>query len=130
MKPPFRHLTSIKDANCNPWLDYVPRLSLRDAALLKRLRPPGLVAFSFLASEISVWVSLVLPRLKGEKPMTNKLLLAAIAFGLWANAATSLVRPVQAQTDQLASEVRRIAEELRQLVENGDQCLNPKLCQR
>jgi outer membrane murein-binding lipoprotein Lpp len=62
--------------------------------------------------------------------MTNKLLLAAIAFGLWANAATSLVRPVQAQTDQLASEVRRIAEELRQLVENGDQCLNPKLCQR
>jgi hypothetical protein len=59
--------------------------------------------------------------------MTNKLLLAAIAFGLWANAATSLVRPVQAQTDQLTSEVRRIAEELRQLVENGDQCLNPKL---
>jgi hypothetical protein len=62
--------------------------------------------------------------------MTNKLLLGAIAFGLWANAATSLVRPVQAQSDQLAGGVQQIAEELRQLVEAGEKCLNPQLCQR
>ena len=62
--------------------------------------------------------------------MMNKLLLAAIAFGLWANAATSLVRPVQAQSDQLAGGVEQIAEELRQLVEAGEKCLNPQLCQR
>ena len=62
--------------------------------------------------------------------MTNKLLLAAIAFGLWANAAIWLVRPVQAQSDQLAGGVQQIAEELRQLVEAGDKCLNPQLCKR
>ena len=62
--------------------------------------------------------------------MTNELLLGAIAFGLWANAATSLVRPVQAQSDQLAGGVQQIAEELRQLVEAGEKCLNPQLCQR
>ena len=61
--------------------------------------------------------------------MTNKLLLAAIALGLWANAAIWLVRPVQAQSDQLAGGVQQIAEELRQLVEAGDKCLNPQLCQ-
>jgi hypothetical protein len=60
--------------------------------------------------------------------MTNKLLLAAIALGLWANAAAWLVRPVQAQSDQLAGGVQQIAEELRQLVEHGDKCLNPQLC--
>ena len=64
-----------------------------------------------------------------EATMTNKLLLAAIAFGLWANAASWLVRPVQAQSDQLAGSVQQIAEELRQLVEHGDKCLNPQLCQ-
>ena len=62
--------------------------------------------------------------------MTNKLLLVAIAFGLWANAAIWLVRPVQAQSDQLAGSVQQIAEELRQLVEAGDKCLNPQLCPR
>jgi hypothetical protein len=62
--------------------------------------------------------------------MTNKLLLGAIAFGLWANVATLLVRPVQAQSDQLAGGVQQIAEELRQLVEAGEKCLNPQLCQR
>ena len=70
------------------------------------------------------------PPLKAEEAtMTNKLLLAAIAVGLWANAATWLVRPVQAQSDQLAGSVQQIAEELRQLVEHGDKCLNPQLCQ-
>jgi len=62
--------------------------------------------------------------------MTNKLLLAAIALGLWANAAIWLVRPVQAQSDQVAGGVQQIAEELRQLVESGDKCINPRLCQR
>jgi hypothetical protein len=62
--------------------------------------------------------------------MTNKLLLAAIAFGLWANAAIWLVRPLQAQSDQFAGGVQQIAEELRQLVEAGDKCRNPQLCQR
>jgi hypothetical protein len=62
--------------------------------------------------------------------MTNKLLLAAIAVGLWANAAIWLVRPVQAQSDQLAGGVQQIAEELRQLVEAGEKCINPQLCQR
>jgi len=65
-----------------------------------------------------------------EATMTNKLLLAAIAFGLLANAAIWFVRPVQAQSDQLAAGVQLIAEELRQLVEAGDKCLNPQLCQR
>jgi hypothetical protein len=65
-----------------------------------------------------------------EATVTNKLLLAAIAFGLWANAAIWLVRPVQAQSDQLAGGVQQIAEELRQLVEAGDKCLNPQLCPR
>jgi hypothetical protein len=49
--------------------------------------------------------------------MTNKLLLAAIALGLWANAAIWLVRPVQAQSDQVAGSVQQMADELRQLVE-------------
>ena len=61
--------------------------------------------------------------------MTNKLLLAAIAFGLWVNIASWLVRPARAQSDQLAGSVQQIAEELRQLVEHGDKCLNPQLCQ-
>ena len=65
-----------------------------------------------------------------EAAMTNKLLLTAIAFGLWANAAIWLVRPVQAQSDQLAGGVQQIAEELRQLVEAGEKCTNPHLCPR
>jgi len=64
-----------------------------------------------------------------EATMTNKLLLAAIAFGLWVNIASWLVRPARAQSDQLAGSVQQIAEELRQLVEHGDKCLNPQLCQ-
>jgi hypothetical protein len=57
------------------------------------------------------------------------LLLAAIALGLWANAAIWLVRPVQAQSDQVAGSVQQMADELRQLVEHGEKCLNPQLCQ-
>jgi hypothetical protein len=58
--------------------------------------------------------------------MTNKLLLAAIAlFGLTRD---FVVRPVQAQSDQLAGSVQQIADELRQLVV-GEKCLNPQLCQ-
>jgi hypothetical protein len=51
------------------------------------------------------------------------------ALGLWANAATSLVRPVQAQSDQLPGSVQQIADALRQLVEHGEKCLKSQLCQ-
>lgn len=56
--------------------------------------------------------------------MTNKLLLAAIALGLWANAATMLVRPAQAQSDNLA----QIALDIHHLVIGGSGCLNTKIC--
>jgi hypothetical protein len=46
--------------------------------------------------------------------MTNKVFFAVIAFGLWANAAIWLIRPVQAQSDQVGAGVQQIAEELRQ----------------
>jgi hypothetical protein len=49
-----------------------------------------------------------------------ELLRKTCAFGLWANAAIWLVRPVQTQPDQLAGGVQQIAEEIRQLVEHGE----------
>jgi hypothetical protein len=52
--------------------------------------------------------------------MTNKLLLAAIAFGLWAVGSTS------ASATELAGSVQQIAEEVRHLVEHGEKCLNPQ----
>jgi hypothetical protein len=60
--------------------------------------------------------------------MTNKLLLAAIAFGLWANAAIWLVRPVRAQSDQPMS-VQQLAEHIRHLVKADEKCINRQLCQ-
>ena len=59
--------------------------------------------------------------------MTNQLLLAAIAFGLtlrfgWFDQCK--------RNRTLAGGVQQIAEELRQLVEAGDKCLNPQLCPR
>jgi hypothetical protein len=56
--------------------------------------------------------------------MTNKLLLAAIALGLWVNAAASLVRPAVAQSDALAT----IAHDIHTLVTGGAYCLNKKIC--
>ncbi len=36
--------------------------------------------------------------------MTNKILLAAIALGLWANASVSYMRPARAETDSLMAQ--------------------------
>jgi hypothetical protein len=64
--------------------------------------------------------------------MTNPILLTAIALGLWANIATSLIRPatatdnllpylihIQADVESIASHVSRLA---------GGTCTNRKLC--
>jgi hypothetical protein len=56
--------------------------------------------------------------------MTNKLLFAAIALGLWANAAISLIRPAEAQSGPLVS----IAHDIHTLVNGGANCLNKKIC--
>ncbi len=56
--------------------------------------------------------------------MTNKLLFAAIALGLWANAAISLIRPAEAQSGPLVS----IAHDIHTLVNSGADCLNKKIC--
>ncbi len=56
--------------------------------------------------------------------MTNKLLLAAIAFGLWANAAVTLIRPAVAQSDALIS----IANDIHTLIRSGIGCQNHKIC--
>ena len=58
--------------------------------------------------------------------MTTKLLLAAIALGLWANAATSLVRSAQAQYS--CSSIDRIADDIDALVTNGVHCRNRAIC--
>ena len=60
--------------------------------------------------------------------MTQKLLLAAIALGLWANAAVHLTQPALAQRSLEAS-VASIASELHTLV-TGDSryCQNSKIC--
>ena len=57
--------------------------------------------------------------------MTNKLIFAAIALGLWANAAISLIRPAEAKLGALAS----IAHDIRTLVNGGANCLNKKICE-
>ena len=57
--------------------------------------------------------------------MTTKLLLAAIALGLWANAAILMTRPAVAKADAF----ERIADDLHRLVQGGSTCLNRKLCE-
>ena len=57
--------------------------------------------------------------------MTNKLIFAAIALGLWANAAISLIRPAEAESGALAS----IAHDIHTLVNGGANCLNKKICE-
>jgi hypothetical protein len=60
--------------------------------------------------------------------MMNKLLLAAIALGLFANAWATLVQPTQAQSSDLNLQVSLIQEHLYKLVYG--ECLNTKLCSR
>lgn len=58
--------------------------------------------------------------------MTNKLLLALIALGLWANVASNLVRPAHAQV--VESYLSDIAREFRTLVGGTAGCRNKKIC--
>jgi hypothetical protein len=63
--------------------------------------------------------------------MMNKLLLAAIALGLWTNVWVTLVRPTQAQTtgdplSDLAHTLGFIQTELHKLMDGT--CLNRKIC--
>jgi hypothetical protein len=57
--------------------------------------------------------------------MMNKLLLISIATGLWANAVTTLIRPVHADTDSYLSQ---IATDMHALARGGRGCLNSKIC--
>ena len=59
--------------------------------------------------------------------MTNKLLLAAIAAGLWANAIATLIRPAQA-SGQVESYLSAIEANTRALVTGGEGCNNTKIC--
>jgi hypothetical protein len=64
--------------------------------------------------------------------MIHKLLLAAIALGLWANAAASLSRPVQAQIRlgpaSVESSLADIARDIHVLVTGISGCTNKKIC--
>jgi hypothetical protein len=63
--------------------------------------------------------------------MIHKLLLAAIALGLWANAAASLSRPVQAQIigpSSMESRLADIASDIHALVTGTTGCTNKKIC--
>ncbi|UPT97714.1 hypothetical protein J4G48_0006320 [Bradyrhizobium barranii subsp. apii] len=57
--------------------------------------------------------------------MTNRLVLIAIATGLWANVITSLVRPAHADADSYLS---NIAHDTHALVYGGSGCFNSKIC--
>jgi hypothetical protein len=64
--------------------------------------------------------------------MTTKLLLTAIALGLWTNAVIELVRPAGAQSDaslsSLVREISSIAHDFHSLVNGSGDCRNQKLC--
>jgi hypothetical protein len=57
---------------------------------------------------------------------TTKFLLAAIALGLFANVATSLIRPAAAQ--QVENYLANIAFDMHALVNGGGNCRNEKIC--
>ena len=64
--------------------------------------------------------------------MINKLILAAIAIGLWANAATFWLKPAQAQSDfifqSMNSNLSGIDMKLGILLRGGSGCRNNKIC--
>jgi hypothetical protein len=62
--------------------------------------------------------------------MIHKLLLAAIALGLWANAVASLSRPVEAQmgASNAESSLADIARDSHWLVTGSGGCTNKKIC--
>jgi hypothetical protein len=55
--------------------------------------------------------------------MLNKLLLAAIAAALWANAAATLIHPAKADADRNLSEIVGYVHDIAYGV-----CSNPKIC--
>jgi hypothetical protein len=55
--------------------------------------------------------------------MFNKMILTAIAAGLWANVAATLVRPAHADAD---SDISSIQEDLRRIA--SGHCQNSKIC--
>jgi hypothetical protein len=55
----------------------------------------------------------------------NKWILIAIATGLWANALTTFIRPVQADSDTYLSQ---IAHDMHALARGGAGCNNTKIC--
>jgi hypothetical protein len=59
--------------------------------------------------------------------MANKLILIAIAAGLWVNVAISLTRPARAQAD-FAQDIGQIAYDIHQLIHGGNSCENRKIC--
>ena len=63
--------------------------------------------------------------------MTNKLVLIAIAAGLWANAIASLVRPAHADADSylsdIAHDIHNVEYDIHSLVSGG--CSNSKVCE-
>ncbi len=64
----------------------------------------------------------------------TKLLLAAIAFGLWANVITSWLKPIPAfadaslTLDSIEISVKTIDQNLMKWVGAGDICTNKKIC--
>ena len=65
--------------------------------------------------------------------MTNEILLAAIAAGLWANAVAIAIRPAHAvDTDPILSKMEvhlaAIAEGMHTLLTGGKDCQNSKIC--
>lgn len=63
--------------------------------------------------------------------MVNKILLALIASGLWANVVADIVRPATAQSfdlGQISMNTARTARLLQTLVQGGSGCENRKIC--
>ena len=68
--------------------------------------------------------------------MMNKILLAAIALGLWANAAATFVRPAHAEFEtqdssvlaNIESDLQSIESAVRALAIGGRGCRNKKIC--
>jgi hypothetical protein len=63
--------------------------------------------------------------MKGSINMANKLVLIAIAAGLWANAIATFIGPVRADSDSYLS---NIAIDMHALVRGGRGCNNTKIC--
>jgi hypothetical protein len=71
--------------------------------------------------------------LEGKMDRGSKVILAAIAAGLWVNAAMVLIRPAHADDTEvwlgrIALQAASIASDLHTLVVGGPGCSNQKLC--